>query len=244
MSWYSSLFFTFNFLTEWRQHLLLRWSKITYEVAAKSEADFEVFGLSAEENKQFWLKEAKFNQHYQSGATIFLLNSCVLFSIPHYYSHQFDIDTLTYVLMLGLHIAHYCIYCFIFLHAVCTPNLFFVTLLRFFARKFGHIADRLERSLRKDANNKSLNKQILAFHDVIADMMRMNDLFKAYVGFNLLHCFLFITLVCFVSLFVTNVLKIGIYLVLLEMFAFVQVLPFHLANHVLSEVCRSNKLYF
>lgn len=236
MSWYSSLFFTFNHLTEQRQNLLLAWNQITYEVPARSDADYAVLGLPIEENKRFWLKEAKFNQMYQSVSTFFLFNTCVLFSIQHYYSHQFDTNRFTNFLVLGLHIVHYFVYCFVFLHAVYTPNLFFVTLLLFFTKRFRNIADQLERNLMKDLNNRNLNRQIFAFHNTIHDMGQMNDLFKAYVGFNLLHCFLFITLVTFVSIFVTTILKIAIYLVLLNMYAIVQVLPFHLANAVTSQV--------
>lgn len=236
MSWYSSLFFTFNHLTERRQNLLLAWNKITYEAPVKSDADYEVSGLPAEENKRFWAKEAKLNAGYQKISTIFLLNTCILFSIQHYYSHRLETDRFINCLVLGLHIVHYCIYCFIFLHAVYSPVLFFVTLLIFFAKKFRHIADQVERSLNKGTNNRNLRKWVFEFHDTIYEMIQMNDLFKGYMGFNLLHCFLFITLVTFVSIFVNTTLKIAIYMVLLNMYTIVQVLPFHLANAVTSQV--------
>ena len=85
-SWAISVHLIFNHLnTRNDYHLIRAWMKISYELPAATDRDYQVVGLSREKNKNFWLAEDAFNARYNRIMNVSLLVSCVVFSMQLFF---------------------------------------------------------------------------------------------------------------------------------------------------------------
>ena len=79
--------------------------KLTYEIPAKRERDYKVFGLSLEENKKFWLGEDRFNRIYHRFLVFTIFIYCIVYNAPLFFG-RYDIDLATYILIQTIHVIH------------------------------------------------------------------------------------------------------------------------------------------
>lgn len=62
MFWGPSYHLVFNHINARNDFRLLRfWMQLTLELPVKSDKDYQVAGLTQEENKKFWLTESRIN---------------------------------------------------------------------------------------------------------------------------------------------------------------------------------------
>ena len=71
--WALGFHVVFNFLNTRRDYRLFKfWMKLTHELPAKSDSDYQVAGLSPEENKLFWSKERSVNRIWYRGMNCYI----------------------------------------------------------------------------------------------------------------------------------------------------------------------------
>ena len=98
---------------------------------------------------------------------------------------------MVYIVFQGFHLVHlfYSIFCYG--HLFCTLNLFHITCMRYFVKRFKGIERRIEsicspQFSERVVDNRKLSKQIADLNRVHYDLIQINDFFKYQVGFNLL----------------------------------------------------------
>lgn len=137
------------------------WLKLTYEIPAKSERDYRVAGLPTEENKSFWMAEDRFNALFYRAANVFLTFACSLV-VAQFFLVQFDVQLWIYLLVQIVHLVYTNFYIWMFIHLIYTGNVFFLGVVKFFAKKFSHISKRVRRlAMRtKKVDNRKLARLI------------------------------------------------------------------------------------
>ena len=97
---------------------------------------------------------------------------------------------MTYIVFQGFHVVHIFYSIFSMAHLFFTLNLFHVTCMRFFVRRFQCIGKRIDNicspQYSECIDNRKLSKQIAGLNRVHYDLIQINDFFKSLVGFNLL----------------------------------------------------------
>ena len=230
-----AIHWTFNY-TLGDRRLLLQWMKLSCEFPASSERDYKAVGLSGTENKKFWAAEKRWNGiWYQSVLLASLINGFV-FSIQLFFV-SFDVNFFTYVFFQIINIIHTYYFIFRFLN-LTTLNFLLLTLIRFFRKKFYHIAGQVERlhlSNRKRVNNKKLTRFLYEYNVVHLELFAMRDLFKQLIGFNLSHYFVIGLLTNFACLFVD--IRMAVAAVACTFVLGLAVMfPFYFATAVITEV--------
>lgn len=86
--------------------MLIKWAKMTDEIPAKSDRDYQVVGLSRTENKKFWSKEKKENAlWYRSMNYTLWLTACIV--NLQYTFVKFDVDFWIFAVAQTLHALHF-----------------------------------------------------------------------------------------------------------------------------------------
>lgn len=87
ISWLFFIHYILNHVsTKHNYQLIQRWMKISGELPAKSKQDYEVVGLSREENQQFWLKEQAFMARYYRIMRLSFSASYVIFNVQLFFT--------------------------------------------------------------------------------------------------------------------------------------------------------------
>ena len=130
-----SLFLVFNYLNNKKQNLFLKWMKMTYEIPARTDEDYNVVGLSLEENKKFWLKEDEFNYQYNRLYKVLMITTSLILNSQHFFLIYEGVDVYAYVILTIIHIIHDSYFIFLIFHMIYTLNVFFITILLFYSQK-------------------------------------------------------------------------------------------------------------
>lgn len=91
---------------------------------------------------------------------------------------------------------------FIYLHSLYTVNIFLVTIVLYFSKKFSYIAKQVagmscSNEHSKKRFNRRLAAMIQAYNAVHKEMQAMNKFFSFFIGFCLVHFFFLVILVGF-----------------------------------------------
>ena len=122
-------------------------------------------------------------------------------------SSRFDgvgILSAKYVLFQAIGVLHiiHSLYCF--LHCFYSLNLFYMTCMQFFSKRFSHVARHVEgmysKKILKRIDNRKLFRLVVEHNRIHRDLILINDFFKFYIGFNLVSFFAFGTTGVFVVL--------------------------------------------
>lgn len=144
-SWGLSLHWTFNYLNARNDFYFFRvWMRITQELPAKSEQDYEVNGLPREENKRFWQTEKRLNSLWLKVSSGFIGVSCIVFC-GQLFLVPFEADLSVYVLVQTLHVLHSSYSLVVYLHSFFSINLFYIWTMKFTSTRFAHIARQVQR---------------------------------------------------------------------------------------------------
>ena len=139
---------------------------------------------------------------------------------------------MTYCVVQALHLAHHYLFIFVFFQIVYTLNIFFISTVKLFTNKFGHIKEQLSKLERnRPMDNQKLEELIWQFHFVNLELVKINDYFKFLFLTNLVHFFLLAVLCAFVSFFFAEIrLKLVFFVVVFMMYLAIFGLPFKFAN--------------
>ena len=86
-------------------------------------------------------------------------------------------------------------------------NFFLIQIIWFFSKKFRYICKQTKRLgalERKSINNQKLARTILEQIKVEQEVMEINEFFREFVGFSLVHFFLFSVLLAFIVLYTSD----------------------------------------
>ena len=84
--WLVSIHLCFNcLLTRNDNHLLKVWMRLSYEIPAKTDRDYQGFGLSAAKNKGFWEAEDDFNVRFSRILNCSMFISCFIFPVQLFF---------------------------------------------------------------------------------------------------------------------------------------------------------------
>ena len=121
--WLSLNQFSFSWLNAKHDYRLFKfWAKLTYEMPAKSDADYAVAGLSRKANKAFWMAEKRFNQIYFRVLNFALGVAYCVYSSQLLFVH-FEIDWITYILVQTFHVVYLSWFIYMFLGSVFSVNV-------------------------------------------------------------------------------------------------------------------------
>ena len=142
----------------------------------------------------------------------------------------------TYIVVQALHIINYYFCLRSFFHMVYSLNLFFVSVAKFFIKKFDYITKQIAK-LERPVDNDKLHELIEEFNFVYLEVVKINDYFKVLFLANLLH-FFFMAIICaFVSLFFTEIrLKLLFFALVSLLYLAIFGLPFKTANSLHDQV--------
>ena len=179
---------------------------MTYEIPARTDEDYNVIGLSQDENKKFWLKEDEFNYQYNRLYNIFLVLVCLILNSQLFFLIYEDVNIYTYVIVAIIHIIHASYFFFVMFHIIYTMNVFYITILIFFCKKFNHISKQVEQFQNEKVkfNNQKLSRFIYDFDYVYLELIHLNSYFRYLAGINLIHYFLLAVFATFIFLFNEN----------------------------------------
>lgn len=232
-----SIHWTFNYSN--RVHrLLLQWWQISGEIPPRRAVrNYEVVGISREENHKFWLAEKRLNYIWLRATICGNLLSTLIFSVQ-FFLIPFDVDMVTYAFFQLLNIGHLGFHLFGFTSVVYTMNVFLLTLVRFFRLKFRCITGRIERlhvSCRKRVNNRKLARLLYEFNVIHLELFAMRDLFKGLIGYNLSHYFILALLTTFACLFADRGMAVEVLFIIYAL-GLATTFPFYFATGVINEV--------
>ena len=106
-----------------------------------------------------------------------------------------------YILFQTLNVANMIHATFSYLHCFYSLNLFYMTCMRFFSKRFSHIGRQVKiMSLSKSIDSRKLFEVLSESNKVHHDLILINNFFKNYVGFNLISFFLFGVMGAFIVL--------------------------------------------
>ena len=112
-----------------------------------------------------------------------------------------EILSATYILFQTLNVIQIVHALFSYGHCFFTLNLFYLTCIRFFSKRFNYIARKLDGlKTSKQIDNRKLCRLIIEHNRVHHDLILINDFFKYQVGFNLVFFFAFGVTLMFVVL--------------------------------------------
>lgn len=230
-SWYSSMFFSFNYLNHKKKHLLLLWLQMTNELP--DNKNYELKGLSSSENDKFWIKEDKFNYYYDLLLKVIVITLLIIFTIPLFYTN-YGVDEPIYSILLIAHTFHHFLFLFVYFHATATPNLFLLTILKFFSTKFNNIIKEINK-LRFESvkiDNKKLGKLINDYNCVHLEMININNYFKYLIGVNFFHYSILCIIASFLSFNVDILMKTTLFAILIFTYSMNLFLPFKFSQIV------------
>lgn len=97
----------------------------------------------------------------------------------------------TYILVQTFHICHTNHALFSFLHCFFSLNIFYATGMRFTTKRLRHIARQVQSLTQssKSINNRKLSRLIIEHNQVHHDLIRINEFFRNFVGFNVISSF-------------------------------------------------------
>lgn len=242
--WFSALFFRFNSLNLKREDLFLIFLRMSNEVPYEDERKSHLIGMTKKENDDYWRKEKAFCVVYNRlfNVTVVLVASIFNISI---FSINFELNPLIYAAVMTVNVVHNTYYLFIFFHSILTLNVFFCSLINFFARKYGHIASQIRLLTEpKGFSNRKLKKLVQDFNAVSLELQIINQYVSQYIGTNFFVFFPIAVVVSFVSFNLEN-LQLGITLMLLIITAYGMIIyiPFERANKVLNKINTASKLF-
>ena len=213
---------------------------MTYEIPAiTTEQDYNVIGLSQEENKKFWLKEDEFNYRYNRLFNMFVVSASLIFNTQHFFIIYEGINIYTYIIVSTIHSLHTASHIFLFFKMIYTLNIFVVTILIFFRVKFGYIAKQLDQLQHEKVkiNNRKLGRLIYDFNYVYLELSKLNSYFKYLSGLDLIHYLLIAVNSSFVFLLVENLaIRFAGYVVLIILYILVLFFPFQFSGFVITQV--------
>ena len=208
--------------------------------------NYEVIGLSKEENKKFWIKENEFFKKYLKFFNWLLAASCIVFNSHLFFVKAINESVNIYALVLvnSIHAIHNLIFLRSIFHIFYSINIFYLILLNFLFKKFNYLIQKIEKLKSKPKiNNQKLSKLIHDINFVYLEVVKMNEYFAPIIGVN----FTFYILVCVITTFgllSTDVVmfKTIQYLILIFLYILVIYLCSNWANSVSNSMNRVNFL--
>lgn len=103
-----------------------------------------------------------------------------------------EILSVKYIFFQAFHVVIVSYGLFSLIHCFYSLNLFYVTCMLFFTKRFRFIGREVERmsvSKSKPIDNRKLSRLIIEHNIVHYDLIQINDFFKSFVGFNLISYF-------------------------------------------------------
>lgn len=193
----------FNYLSLKRNDLILLWLRISNEIPP-SDA-FHLIGLSKRENKEFWTKENEYNLLYDKILKLLIIFITVMFNFSIFLD-TYGYEPYIYIPFITIHFLHNSYYMYAFFNMVYFNIFFFLTILKFFTKKFDFIAKKLRKLSfeNKNSDNRNLSEIIFSFEGVHLEAIKINDLFKHFIGINLVYFFFICVLCSFVAILVDN----------------------------------------
>ena len=152
-----------------------------------------------------------------------------------------DILSANYMLFQAIHIFYIYFCVFSFMHCFYSLNLFYMTCMRHFSKRFNYIGRRLKNAkpskVTERIHNQKIFKLIIEHKRVHHDLILISDFFKAYAGFNLISFFAFEILSVFVLLMdIDWKFKLAIASICLFLYLSVIHFPFIMAKFTTNEV--------
>lgn len=166
------------------------------------------------------MKEKKLNYIINKSLNIFTSLIFVAFAIPILLHDKYEYNPQIYIPILTLHIIQFKIYVDFILGLQNYLNIFFLEILHFFSMKFDCLNQRIKKlESRSDKfENKKLSKLIFEFNQVYLECLKINDLFKHFIGFNFVFFFLINVNMTFSSLYADIRHRVAISLVFFSWF--------------------------
>ena len=135
------------------------------------------------------------------------INSLKLQKTEYKFFLRFDgvkIFSISYFLFQAINILYIFYILFSFVHFFYTLNFFYMTSMRFFSKRFAYIGWHVKcmgfLEMTERARNRKLSTLLVNHNRVHHDLILINELFKFYVGLNLLSYFAFGIVIMFVVL--------------------------------------------
>lgn len=190
--WMFTLHFVLNHFGAKKDYYLVRkWMIMMNEMPTKKDADYQVVGLSSEANKKFWAAEKYLNWLWFRVITSSLVVVCIAFCAQQFFI-PFDVEIVTYALLQTVHIVLNSIGIIGYLHSLYTVNLFYLEVMKLLAKKFAYLSDQvnlLGQPKTDIIDDRQLSKLIYEFNCVEDELLTQNNLFKSFLGANVIYYF-------------------------------------------------------
>ena len=132
----------------------------------------------------------------------------------------------------------------LFIFPAYTNNVFYICLIKFFAKRLSHISKRLEQmdwSAVKLVNNRKLAHLIIGYNRVLLDLIEINRFFRYFIGWNSLFYFFFSIMLAFVAISCNDLrLEIALMIMVIIMYFTTILVPYTICNQVPVQVSRSS----
>lgn len=204
-SWSVALYLVFNHWNARKDYYLFRqWMSLTQEIPPKSNPNYRLVGLSAEENAKFWQTEDLINRIIYRLANCFLLFFSIIASGLLFIVRFEKVNLWFYLFMQTINVLHVACFFFCFYHSIYMVNILYISVVRILTKKFHAIAARAAQcnaARFKVVNNRRLFRLLYEHNRVSLELLEMNAFFCNFVGVNLVHLFGFVVLVSDLFLF-------------------------------------------
>lgn len=193
MFWILMVHFVLNKLNARKDHFLVRkWMVLMNEMPGKRGENYQVVGLSAEENQKFWLIENYVNRLWFRMINLCLVVGCVVFCSQQFFISFPDVSWTTYVLLQAFHLVTNSIAIVGYLHSLYTVNLFYLEVMKFLAKKFAYLSvqcKRLGRPRTDMISDRKLGLLIDQYFTVESEVVTQNDFWKSFIATNVICYF-------------------------------------------------------
>lgn len=202
-----------------------------------------IVGLSFKENKEFWIKEDKFNYYFNLLSKIYLTIAIIIFQIPLLQA-EYEIDIYIYIPLMIFHYIHNFYYVYTYFQGVNTVNLFSLTMFKFFLLKLNCLYKKFKMLNYHDSkvDNHKLNRLMLDFNFIILEMQYIDSIFRLIIGTCFWHFFLTSFIVFFLCLSVDFILAMILFVLLMSTFFLMLFLPSIFNNSLISAMDKISKI--
>ena len=165
--------------------------------------------------------------------------ACLAFNSQLLYMFFDGIDIYTYVIVSIAHFIHASFFIYAIFHMIYTLNVFFITIMNFFRKKFNYISKQLEHIQHEkvELNNPKLSRLIYDFNYVYLELIHQNNYFKHLSGINFLHYSVSAVFGSFIFMLNENLgMQVIGYTMLILLYILVLYFPSQYSNFVITQV--------
>ena len=205
--------------------------------------NYELVGLSKEENVEFWQKENKIFNLFLKFLNFMIHFTFVLFSLNYFMVSYLigKVDLIVIIIVNSLNIIHVYINLIRIFHVLNIFIYFYLVTIKFFTTKFRFLKREIcELAKHQTISNTKLSKLLFDFNYVYLEMVNMNEYLKYIIGLHLVHYFVLSVNLSF-AIFLTDLpTQIAFAQILIFLYIFIVYLSCQWSNSFTKELEKTN----